>query len=343
MSDQSKLRMKEISQYVGNRADYIQGGGGNTSYKFDDKIMAIKASGYTLKEVQEESGYVTVDHSSIKDRYTELMNKQNIDVEKETLAINLECVKLLDGMENRRPSVEVGFHSYLQRAVIHSHSVYANLLCCAEEGREYAQKIFGDCEIGYIFVPFIHPGCTLSMYIKEKSEVFAAMHGKMPDIVFMESHGMIVSNDDYMTAIEIHEKANKMIIDFFGAVEFPMPVIKKTDEGYQSDTDFIKKFIKDFKADETYFNVNSLYPDQVVYLYGNLGKTILVDSIQGTITYKTKNKKQAETSEETILGVVYVISEIHRLGLTLKLLCDEGVDFIRNWESEKYRASIVSK
>lgn len=342
MSNQGKVRMKEISQYVGQRADYIQGGGGNTSYKFDDKIMAIKASGYTLKEVQEESGYVTVDHSEIKDRYAELLNKEDIDVEKETLAINLDCVKLLDGMENRRPSVEVGFHSYLQRTVIHSHSVYSNLLCCAEEGREYAEKIFGGSEFGYIYIPFIHPGCTLSMHIKEKAEAFKAMHGKMPDLVFMESHGMIASNDDYKTAIEIHEKANKLIIDYFGAVEFPEPCVKKTDEGYVSNTDFIKTFIKDFHADEVFFDENSLYPDQIVYLYGNLGKTILVDADQGTITYKT-NQKQAETLEETILGVVYVIAEIHRLGLTLKLLCDEGVDFIKNWESEKYRASIVSE
>ena len=37
----------DISQYAGSRADYTQGGGGNTSVKnFDNGAMLIKASGY---------------------------------------------------------------------------------------------------------------------------------------------------------------------------------------------------------------------------------------------------------------------------------------------------------
>lgn len=49
----------------------------------------------------------------------------------------------------------------------------------------------------------------------------------------------------------------------------------------------------------------------------------------------------AQTIEEVLLGVIYIISEIDRLGLKLKRLSDEGVEFIKNWESEKYRASLI--
>jgi len=63
------------------------------------------------------------------------------DFEKESLEVNLNSITLLQGMEEKRPSVEVGFHSFLSRCVIHTHSVYANLLCCSEEGRGIADEI----------------------------------------------------------------------------------------------------------------------------------------------------------------------------------------------------------
>ena len=37
-----------VSQSTGARADYVQGGGGNTSVKLPGGLMAIKASGFCL-------------------------------------------------------------------------------------------------------------------------------------------------------------------------------------------------------------------------------------------------------------------------------------------------------
>ena len=41
-----------LSQTAGARADYVQGGGGNTSVKLADGLMAIKASGYCLSDIR---------------------------------------------------------------------------------------------------------------------------------------------------------------------------------------------------------------------------------------------------------------------------------------------------
>jgi len=162
----------------------------------------------------------------------------------------------------------------------------------------------------------------------------------MPDLIFMESHGMIASHDDYETAIEIHEKANQMMIDYFGAIGFPEAKIEKTEKGFLSKTDMIKSFILEFGADGNYFDTVNLYPDQIVYLQDKIGKTILVNKEKGTIEY-IMGEKQAQTLEEVLLGVIYIIIEIKRKELSLMLLCKEGEDFIRNWESVKYRASLV--
>ncbi len=339
MYEQEKKNMQMISNYAGIRVDYVQGGGGNTSYKFDDKIMAIKASGYSLAEVKTETGYVTVDYMMIKQRYEALRDKAAADVEKETLDINMASITLLDGMENKRPSVEVGFHAHLKRAVIHTHSVYANILCCSEEGKEIAKEIFGTSEYGYIFIPFINPGFALSMHIKDEVNKYQSLYGKQPEVIFIESHGIIVHDDDYLVAIDIHEKVNHMIAEYFCVQPFPEVSIKSDQDWYISNTRYIADFINAFSADETYFKEVVLYPDQMVYLGNNLGENILVDSDKGRIIYKT-NEKRARVIEEIILGVAYIVTEIKRKNLNLKLLCDEGVDFIRNWESEKYRASI---
>ena len=56
-----------MCQKIGNMADYVQGGGGNASVKHDENKMAIKASGFTIREITETSGYADVDYIKIKE------------------------------------------------------------------------------------------------------------------------------------------------------------------------------------------------------------------------------------------------------------------------------------
>ena len=327
-----KKQMEKISSYAGQRKDYVQGGGGNTSVKFDDRLMAIKASGYTLKEVTEEKGYVTVDYPRIRQYYNEVDLGISKDYEKESLGVNLDSVVLLDGMENKRPSVEVGFHSFLKKCVVHTHSVYANILCCSQEGRQIAQKIFEGDRTGYLFIPYIDPGFRLTFAIKD------ALDGTAPDVLFLENHGVIAHGDDDSEAIEIHEAVNERIRSYFGITNFPQPKIKQTPDGYASDTDFLKAFLKENSADEAYFNALRLYPDQLVYIGSKMGDTISISG--GEIAYKT-GEKEAGVIEETLLGIAFIINTIQKAGLTLRQMDEKGVQFIHNWESEKYRSKLI--
>ena len=58
-----------LSQTAGARPDYVQGGGGNTSVKLADGLMAIKASGYCLKDIYVDMAYAVVDAQALRTFY----------------------------------------------------------------------------------------------------------------------------------------------------------------------------------------------------------------------------------------------------------------------------------
>lgn len=333
-------QIKHISAYAGARKDYVQGGGGNTSVKFDERLMAIKASGYTLAEITEDKGYVTVDYPRIKRYYDAVNTDIPQDYEKESLSVNLDSVALLPGMEYKRPSVEVGFHSFLQKCVIHTHSVYGNVLCCAEEGRDIADEILADSGIHYLFIPYIDPGFRLTLAIRDAVDAYQSQHGVMPGAIFLENHGVIAGSDDADAAICIHETINDLIKAYFGLGEYPQPDIILSGDGYTNDTEYLRAFVRSHDAEDKYFGALKLYPDQLVYIGARLDGTIEIDGPAGEITYHTSDK-EARTIEETLLSVAYVINEIEKAGLTLRQMGERDVDFIRNWESETYRSKLV--
>jgi rhamnose utilization protein RhaD (predicted bifunctional aldolase and dehydrogenase) len=76
----------------------------------------------------------------------------------------------MEGLKTLRPSVEAGFHSVLKRYVIHTHPVYANILCCSHNGRELMDEIFKKESFAVAWVPYINPGFSLTLRIKEVVE-----------------------------------------------------------------------------------------------------------------------------------------------------------------------------
>ena len=62
-------RMEEfikLSHIGGSRADYVQGGGGNTSVKLSDGLMAIKASGFCLSDITPNKAYAVLDGAAVR-------------------------------------------------------------------------------------------------------------------------------------------------------------------------------------------------------------------------------------------------------------------------------------
>jgi len=173
----------KMSQVIGKRIDYVQGGGGNTSVKLGNGLMVIKASGYRLSQVTESDGFAVVEIDGLK------------NVTKE------QGYKLL------RPSVEAGFHTLLDNYVLHTHPVYANLALCSVGGVDNLPSVID----GYhcITVPYIDPGKALADAIKEKID-------EKTQVVFMRNHGLTVTADTADECLHIHECVNNHIANEYG-------------------------------------------------------------------------------------------------------------------------------
>ncbi len=332
----------DISQYAGTRADYTQGGGGNTSVKNDEKgIMLIKASGYRLADIDETTAFVAVDKKKIADYYASVNLAEEKDYEKESAEVSKNSVIDLEGVKTLRPSVEVGFHAILKKYVIHTHSVYANVLTCAVEGEALAQKLFGEKDYGFIFLPYINPGFELTLAMKNKIDEYVKTNGKYPEVIFMKNHGLVVNSDCVDRVKAVNTDVNETIRNYFGLEDnFRSVNLTKTPTGFISDTAIVKLFVAENVLDKAFLDKYPLYPDQLVYLNNILAHspdTLVVNKCK---VYYNTDLKQATTLEETLSAYLFVITTIKNAGLTVNTMNEKEVYFINNWEAEKYRRSV---
>lgn len=347
MFEQQLKDLEQISQAVGNSPDLVQGGGGNTSVKLDDTRMAVKASGFKLKEITPTEGYVVVNYKNIREYHQNVDLSENRDYEKESGEFVRASIIPMEGLKPLRPSVEAGFHSILMKHVIHTHPVYANMICCSKNGKELAQTIFAAKDYGFVWIPYINPGFMLTLAMLQEISKYQRVMGKFPQVIFMENHGLVVTADIADAAISLHEDVNRTIREYFRMVEpFPEVRIEPMEDGtFRSKTQYLTDYFKGRDITLSFFDDTALYPDQLVYLNGNIAvnetnQKLNIHTATGEILYKT-NEKEALTMEETLLGFIFVVESIRKNNLPLKTMSDKETDFIRNWESEKYRKSLL--
>ena len=287
-----KNKIKELvfmSKDIGYDPACTQAGGGNTSVKLDDCQMAIKSSGRVLKEMTENDGYSIVDYKKIRDylrssdqnEYTFLQKLKSCTVEGYT-----------------RPSMETGFHALLGDYVIHTHSVYANLLTCSKEGKDIASKLFKKA----LWLDYVTPGYELTLAIKETVQENYLDEG----IIFLKNHGIIVVSQTAQEALNLHKDVHTKIQSYFNL---------STNAFKFEDT---KVLDSDLTRDQV------LFPDQVVYalddvktLKTNSEKEILVAYNFVLQILKEKDLTPNFLSKENIEVLLNMESEKYRQKIAL--------------------------
>lgn len=347
MYEETLRNLEMISKEVGCPIEYTQGGGGNTSAKLNEELMAVKASGYKLKQITPKEGYVVVNYKKIREYHLQADLSLDRDYEKESTEFVKANVVEMEGLKTLRPSVEAGFHSLMKKYVVHTHPVYANIVCCAENGKELVKEIFEDEAFAFSWIPYINPGFSLTLRIQDAIEESLKENDKFPQVFFMENHGLITTADDAEECLRLHSLVNEKIKAYFEIKEsYPVMQLSKIEENkYASGTGYLIDYFRGRDISPDFFDEIVLYPDQLVYLNGNLSVNSMdsklnINTKTGDIIYLT-NESEAQTMEESLLAYIYVIEYIRKLGLPQKSMSKEQIDFIANWESEKYRKSLV--
>ena len=191
------------------------------------------------------SAYVTIayknpDSFDIK-RTLEISKHQD---EKTVSFVNNQIIKL-PNYRSTRPSIETGFHSFLKKYVIHTHSVYANILTCSKSYEKIINKIFKNDN--FISIKYFPPGTILTRNILHEYNNFYLLNKKYPEIIFLKNHGIIVHAESTEKAIEIHEHITKKISVYFNLSYFDFPEVNLKKRSYikfESFNVFLLNFIK---------------------------------------------------------------------------------------------------
>jgi len=337
---QEKLHeLVDISLNIGASAAMVQGGGGNTSVKLDNELMAIKASGFELRELTSNTGFSIVNYKNIRSFFSLSNPNKNV---KYNDFIQEQKIKTVDNL-NLRPSMETGFHALLSTYVIHSHSVFSNLINCCKEGKELITKIFSDFQdCNFIWIPYSDPGYPVSEIIFDKSK---NLNVETEDLVlFLQNHGLIISSSKLTKVIQLHESVNKKIKQALNISDtYPQIILAPIEEGhiYKSASPYIQEIGMNY-CNELMQKV--LFPDQVVYFSNKIGfdpsSKIFIDFENCEIVYKA-NLKEARTYEETLVAYVYIFESLKKNNLTPNFINFENVENINNMESEKYRKEVM--
>ncbi|HEX7056285.1 MAG TPA: bifunctional aldolase/short-chain dehydrogenase [Bacilli bacterium] len=205
-ADKLKSGLDELvyrSNLIGADRRVCNWGGGNTSMKTtvvdfrgrQVEVMWVKGSGSDLASMQAKN-FTGLRLEDIRP----LMERDDMP-DDEMVAYLAHC--MIDS-KHPRASIETLLHAFLPfKHVDHTHPDAIISLCCADNGRELAQKIFGD---RFVWVPYIRPGFKLSKMIAE-----GVKQNPQAELVLMEKHGLVTwgetSKDCYHKTLAIINEA----------------------------------------------------------------------------------------------------------------------------------------
>ncbi|KMK75077.1 bifunctional rhamnulose-1-phosphate aldolase/short-chain dehydrogenase [Alkalihalobacillus pseudalcaliphilus] len=277
------------SNLIGSDRAVCNWGGGNTSMKTREvdfrgeeiDVLWVKGSGSDLASMKKENftALKLADIEPLKER--EEMNDADM--------VNYLSHCMLEPT-HPRASIETLLHAFLPfKHVDHTHPDSIISLCCADNGRELANELFGQ---RFVWVPYIRPGFQLSKMIAE-----GVAQNPDAELVLMEKHGLVVWGDtaeeSYHKTISVIQEAEAFIEekrkssdDIFGGKKYKslpdveerqrilseiMPLIRGlVSDGERKmlvtydDSDSILEFVNSYGANEL-SQVGAACPDHLVH------------------------------------------------------------------------------
>lgn len=372
MSAQSNLAdLIAVSRYYGNDSQYVLLGGGNTSVK-DAEVLIVKASGHALGSITEE-GFVRMNLPQLNSIWSKEYPADDKTREDMVLQDMMDC--RCSG-ETARPSVEALLHALIPFTfVVHLHPSMVNGLTCGQSGAEAVRILFPDA----LWIPLVKPGYTLAEVVRQAMADYAKERsGAVPQVIMLQNHGVFVGADTVDGIHEIYDGMMKTLSSHmvrrpnFSEVAVHTEDVRKVGDalhrfwGEDADVRMAMNVELETKLQdkEAFYPISSaLTPDHIVYSGFKplwIGDDVFASS---NPVNEIVRRCEAFTDTEGVAPKVVCVQNRGAFAFGEKALLlfldtvkvsvfaesfggvrfmdDEMIDFIRNWEVERYRSSVL--
>lgn len=343
----------KISKYAGQRFDLVQAAGGNSSVKLNNGQMLIKASGYHLSDITEKTGFAVVDNKMV----LEILSNKEIVNCKFKKTRELKTKSLIDSAtitKEIRPSIETLLHSLLKKYTLHTHSIATNILLASKYWREDIYELFDD---KVCLVEYKTPGIDLAIELNNQIH----LNKVIPEIIFLQNHGLIITSDDHTKLLEINEsvlsKIEKKLCLDFSKFKLTTEISKFISSSMQEDvtvflsndsivssflsSNYKLEFLKPFNPDSlVYFGfeiikLNNLIDSSSLIIYKNKYRELpKVFIFKKNIYISADNFKKFKEIEDVLKSHMLIILNCNKPLNYLKL---DELKYLSNWEAEKFR------
>jgi len=349
-----------LSKYAGERFDLIQAGGGNTSVKTNDGELLIKASGFHLSELSVNKGIVTTDNQKVVRIIEKTYSANSTREEREQQASDLLKGAIIS--DNFRPSIETYLHALTYRYTLHSHPISVNAICCRQNWYEVLADQFPDA----MYVEYDTPGIELALKCYKALLEYKSKFNSLPKVTFLQNHGLIISTDDLNETIELNET---VIYKLSGQVSSELTNYQYTNSisrliNNSLDINNISYLSQDqiiidlLKTNRDIFFTHPFCPDKMVYCgVSTLELADLEDTMQITdyidkyndlprvliwknhVFMNAENVKKAMEMQEVFKFHLLSHVVFHNPA-NVNYLTNTEIDYLSNWEAEKYRKKL---
>ena len=363
-----------ISRKFGQDSRFVIAGGGNTSYKNEDKLW-VKASGHALATITED-GFAVLDRV--------LLNPMGEKAYSDDTTLREEQVKndlaIACLTKDRRPSVETSLHNCMGFAfVVHLHPTLVNGLMCSVNAEASCKELFPEA----LYIEYTDPGYTLFKKVYDRIKAYKAANGKEPQVIFLQNHGVFVGGDTtaeiegiYSGIIEKLEGkvaalpegdtvVSETVTDVVPAIR---QMLSRSGRGFKT-LKITKNALVDFFIDGRYEKIAKPFtPDIIVYCKSVY---IFIDAVSDEEILKQAEEKIEDFVSERgytpkvllIKGIglvavgdnaknAQIITDVFTDAMKVAFFAQNfggehpmeqaWIDFIDNWEVENYRRKVAS-
>jgi rhamnose utilization protein RhaD (predicted bifunctional aldolase and dehydrogenase) len=277
--------------------------------------------------------------------------------QRESIAARLLKEGTLDSQN--RPSIETLLHSLLLKYTLHTHSVAVNMIVVQDNCKAILKTIFEDDTIA--FVEYETPGIELAIALGREIDQFEAT----PKIIILQNHGLIITSEEKDEIKSLTENVLEKIETY---LNLDMSRYKLTNDisslfdriednsniSYLSDDKFLNEQLK---KNKNLFLNTPFCPDTFVYCSTKALEINNVSDSDSIKDYKERHRelpkvilykenlffiasslKKAKEMEEVLKFHIMVLKQ--NQDKKLNFLAAEELDYLSNWEAEKYRQKL---